>query len=56
MLELLKEAEAEGIDIKETLRGLETLEDLNEVLQFKDNQEFALESIMKVDTSNMIEE
>lgn len=48
-LKLIKEAEDEGIDIKEALQGLETLEDLNRILRFESNKEFASEQIVKTD-------
>lgn len=41
-LEILRDAESEGIDLNEVLQGLETLESLNKTLQFEGNQEFAI--------------
>lgn len=51
-IELIQEAEAEGVDLNEAIQGLETLEGLNPALYFQNNREFALEQSEKVNEND----
>lgn len=58
VLEILRDAENEGVDLEEVLKGLETLESLNKTLHFEGNQEFAIEEneVVEVEAVEIDEE